>query len=408
MSSQNSIFLRKHLEDLVIVSPEFKALEDRRLGFCPFEAMGIVDAEIRHANFLASMMDPFRPHGIGSRFLREVLDAIVAEIGEIGGISRLKLHLLDLDDADIKREWNHVDLLVAFPRLRLVIAFELKIGASEGKDQLRRYRAEIERQWPSTGNKPWTHLLLFLTRDRQEPNDEAWHPVTYDIIIDAISRVLELSKAGEPLARDMLKAYASMLRKHHMEDQELSDLARDLWQRHREALEYLMEQRPNGLVGLGPVALEQIKDIAEKASLPILHLEPEDSTKANVRFFVREWESLPGVKSGSGWISSGRMLVLETQFRTDQVKVALLVGPGPAEVRKCIFEVAQPGIIRASARFAGKWKTLASAQLITAADLEEGSDAAITNLAEALKRFVEGPVTKFNKLFMPLLGVDKI
>lgn len=396
--------LQRQLEQLFIESDDFKLLEKRRLGFCPFEAMGVVNAEIRHSNFLATMMDPFRPHGFGVRLLRETLDGVAAEIGADGGISRLKLHLLDLDDADIRREWKQIDLLVAFASVRLVVAFELKIGAAEGKDQLKRYREVIERQWPSTGDKPWTHVLLFLTRDGQSPSDDAWHAVTYDIIIDAIGRVLERYGGGEPDARSMLAAYAKMLRKHHMDDPELAELARALWQRHREALDYLMEQRPDGLVSLGPLALECIEAIAEGASVPGLHLKPEESTKSYVRFFVQEWEGLPDMKSGFGWLSSGRMLALELQFWSNQVRIAIILGPGPSDVRRRYFQATQPKITRGSGRLTDKWKRLASAQLLTEEDFEEGQDAAIAKLTSRLGQFLEETVSQFDEVLKPLIG----
>lgn len=232
-----NVQIREQLEQLFVESQDFKEIERRRMGFCPFEALGMVHAEIRHSNFLASMMDPRGPHGLGSALLREVLDGVVAAIGDVEGLSRLHLHLLELNEADIRREWDRIDLLIAFPTAHLVFVFELKIAAEEGYDQLGRYRETVERRWPRSTRAPWQHLYLFLTRDGRQPTDGVWHAVTYDIIIDAIERTLERTAGGDPMARLMLKAYAKMLRKHHMDDQELAKLAHELWAKHKQALE---------------------------------------------------------------------------------------------------------------------------------------------------------------------------
>lgn len=406
MALTEAIALRKALEALVVDSPEFKELERRRLGYCPFEALGMVNAEIRHSNFLASMMDPYGPHGLGSSLLREVLDGIVAEVGEVAGVSRLKLHLLDLDDADIRREWSRIDLLVAFPKAKLVVVFELKIGAGESEGQLSTYRAAVERNWPSEGKGPWRHQFLFLTRDGKTPSDQAWSPVTYDIIIDAIRRVLVRSAGGEPMARAMLEAYAKMLRKHHMDDRELSELARSLWSRHGQALDYLMGQRPDGLVSLGPIVLERQKAIAELASLPTLHLEPEESTKVYIRFCIREWEGLSAGATHTSWISTGRMLIIELQFWSRGVKAVLILGPGPTDMRERYFELAKPGMSRASGKLSPSLKTLASAWVLSDEDIDEDPEAAITKMVDNLKSFLAGPISIFDRLFQPVLATE--
>lgn len=397
MTIKSSDNLRRQLEELFVESDDFKSLEKRRLGFCPFEAMGVVNAEIRHSNFLASMMDPYRPHGLGAKFLREVLDGVVAEVGAVGGISRLKLHLLDLDDADIRREWKRIDLLVAFASVRLIVAFELKIGAAESDGQLKRYRTAIEDAWPSTGDEPWTHLLLFLTRDGQKASDDGWHSVTYDIIIDAISRIMERSGGGEPEARSMLAAYARMMRKHHMDDQELAELARALWRRHREALEYLMEQRPDGFLSLGPIAVDRIEAIANGASGPGLHLVPEESTNWYVRFFVQEWEVLPKYISDSSWVSSGRLLLIELQFSRKKVNVALILGPGPQKIREQYLSAVQQNILHAIENQSKSWDTLDIVTILDGLEFYD-SNVAIEKLILNLKNFVQNSVSQFDKV----------
>ncbi|MEM6307226.1 MAG: hypothetical protein AAF701_04510, partial [Pseudomonadota bacterium] len=47
----------------LLSDPDFRDLESQARIFCPFEAIGMVNQEIRHAYFLAYILDPDRPHG---------------------------------------------------------------------------------------------------------------------------------------------------------------------------------------------------------------------------------------------------------------------------------------------------------------------------------------------------------
>ena len=133
----------RHIEGLVISDPDFLELERLLNRFCPFEATGIVRTEIRHSNFLAYILDPLRPHGFGERVLRSVLREVAKSADTMQGISALDLHLIDLDGAEVRREWRSIDLLIVLPADKAVFAFELKIDSSQHSNQLKRYREAI-------------------------------------------------------------------------------------------------------------------------------------------------------------------------------------------------------------------------------------------------------------------------
>src|SRR5690606_33322428 len=193
--------LRSALAYLIIEDGNFTALEKGLSAYCPFEAVGMVNAEIRHSSFLAHSIDPYRPHNFGAEFLRILLDTILAAI-EDPPISRLELHLADFDDVDVRREWRHIDVLVILPGVNLIIALELKIGAREGREQLSRYSRSIEETWPEQDG--WRYLKLLLTRSSDLPTDESWHSIDYNLIVDAIKRFESSSVSGSPLAHDTL------------------------------------------------------------------------------------------------------------------------------------------------------------------------------------------------------------
>ncbi len=397
------IITEKALEQLILEDSNFTLLERRLSDFCPFEALGMVNAEIRHSNFLGSMLDPYRPHGFGSFFLRQVLDDIFREADERIPLSRFKLYLADLDTADIRREWNRIDLLIILPEIRLVIALELKIGTEEHSDQLSRYADIIESQWPLNGEKRWSHLMLMLSRGGDEPSDPRWGLVTYEVIISSIKTVLEREGRGNPLARNMLLAYAMMLERHHMEDPKLENLAQSLWSRHKEALEYLMARRPDASLELSKQMQARVKNMAEAASFEGLSLETIRTSNTYFQFGVKEWDSIPGMLSGTGRPHTNRIIIIEIENWQCKVTVRLVMGQGPKEVRERIFKLLQPAMTKGAERLTNKWKSFDSAVLSTKPKSEEDFDVenAMKKIESGFAKFIKSRISEFHKILIP-------
>jgi hypothetical protein len=143
----------------------FWEIQKRMSRFNLFEAMGAVHGELRHSNFLAYLLSPSRPHGLGSRplqlILRQVLDAMPAKSRPL---SVLELLVGDLDDAIVHRERDSIDLLMEIDAVNLVVIIENKVRARAGDGQLRRYRELVDVRYPTQRK-----LLVFLTPDGHAP-----------------------------------------------------------------------------------------------------------------------------------------------------------------------------------------------------------------------------------------------
>jgi hypothetical protein len=363
--------ISKKLEAVVVDDPDFRQLEQSFGVFCPFEALGAVHAELRHAAFLASLLDPFRPHGYGSKLLRAFLMAAVRAASDTGmdvrGLDPLNVHLLDLDDAEVRREWQAIDLIVVLPSAKVVIAIELKIDATQGHEQLLRYRQIVNKTWP---DQRWKRVLIFLTKNDEVPDDSSWIPVELSEVADAFKPLLE-TPGADPGARDLLKGYLSMLRRHHMENEDLSALAQRLWSRHREALEFLMDHRPDALGPLFESFHEDAKQIATRVAAACqAAIEVDSETRASIRFAVSDWDALPGFRNGEGWTPSRRFILFELSRSETEVKISVILGPGPAEIRNHLFQAIQNSDIRAPGSLAKKYKWLRSLSLIRLADVD--------------------------------------
>jgi hypothetical protein len=106
----DSLLLDK-LSRLVVDSDEFTLIDARTHQFCPFEAIGMVRQEIRHSNFLAYLLDPARPHGIGDVALR----ALLITLAEGNSAQRLDFHFRDLSSLRLRSKSMHQSGTPSYP-----------------------------------------------------------------------------------------------------------------------------------------------------------------------------------------------------------------------------------------------------------------------------------------------------
>jgi len=108
----------KDIETLLIGSGAdmFREFEQRISHFCPFEAIGMVRQEIRHAHFLSFILDPNRPHPFQDHLLKTFLQEVVAQAqeGQIA-IQPLTIHCSDYSNALVYRERYNIDFMIEIP-----------------------------------------------------------------------------------------------------------------------------------------------------------------------------------------------------------------------------------------------------------------------------------------------------
>jgi hypothetical protein len=362
------------LEALIVGNDDFDEIEKSFDVFCAFEAVGVVRQEIRHAHFLSYCLDPQRPHGFGSECLRALMRS-AAEAQRHGGsngadpvLTALDVHVMDLDGAQVRREWRNIDLLIIVPREKLIVAVELKIDASEHSSQLRRYREIVTTQWPEM--QGWRHLFLFVTKRGEDPSEddgEGWLPVDMAAVASELDGVVR-KEHGASEARRLLAAYLNMLRRHHLQNERLEELAAKIWSQHREALEFLIEKRPDngdGIFGLLYQDRAQLAEIMSDAAQTAVVL--DDSTRTNIRFAVPAWDSFPGLLTGRNWTASNRLLLLELAPSGDRrsVRLRFVIGSGDANARKKVYSALESAGVakRGRRQFTDTWTRLATETL---------------------------------------------
>lgn len=348
-------------EDLsgLIDDPDFAALDQRFGRFNLFEAIGAVRSEIKHSNLLAFLLSPTRSHGLGSGPLRLVLRAALSKVSAFDRPVRvLEVAIGKLDGALVYRESDHIDILIEISELHLVVAIENKVDAAEGENQLSRYRELVTRRYPG-----WRHLFVYLTPEGSEPSDANWVSISYAEVADIIENAasgLQASDIGLTV-----RHYVDMLRRHIVQD-ELVELAQRIYQRHREALDFIIDSIPEPGNPLSAVrrALDEQADLVQ-----------DRHTRTLLRFVPQQWEGIPLLNAcpRGAWTKSGRSLIFEARYHKpapeeERVVVALVLGECPPELRQHIYSQSreQGDLFKGANTSLGKqWCSIYSRELLS-------------------------------------------
>lgn len=278
---------QQQLEELLF-DPNFQELNKRARVFCPFEAIGMVNQEIRHAHFLSYCLDPNRPHGFGSTLLTAFIDTVI-DASDDTHLNRLDLYLHQSAQFEVRREWNDIDLLIKIPELGgnegHVIAVELKINAKESKHQLSKYREIIGTTDEFKGYDP-TYVFLTKNADQAE-YDEGWVPLGLDPVLVAMKSALDQAGVTSP-ASQTFTYYEQMMRNNHLENNELEALAHKIWAKHGEALNDLIMHKPDHIDGIARILVKRMASIADKIGNNFV-ANNYDYTKC-VWFYRSDWD----------------------------------------------------------------------------------------------------------------------
>jgi hypothetical protein len=240
---------------------------------------------------LAFLLSPSRSHGFGSVPLLRVLRAILSNIPrERRPIRALELVLGDLDGAIVYREWNNTDLLIELKKVNLIVLIENKIDARAGDGQLARYKKLIKSRYPT-----FRHLFVFLTPEGIDPDDPDYTSFSYTQLAKIIKGLPD-DGSSSPYhdSNVIVRHYVEMLRRHIVPDEELHELARQLYERHKEAFDFIYESRPEP---------ESLLNIARGLLDAQPGLVADRHGGSVLRFVPGSWAGVPGLNccSSAEW-----------------------------------------------------------------------------------------------------------
>jgi len=351
------------LEAFVMDNDDLERLETLLAECNIFEALGIVRQELRHSDFLAFLLDPGQNHRLGDAFLKRFLKHVLVNAAA-PPLSLVEVDAADLHEAVVRREWYNVDILIHDLANRLVCAVENKIFSGEHSGQLHRYRETITAEFPQH-----RHVFVFLTPEGDEPSEAAYVPLSYAEIaklVEAVQRAHE--SILSPDVRALMSHYVGMLRRYIVSDSDIARLCRQIYHRHRQALDLIFEHRPDLQTDLADMLRQMIAQSGQAHGLEL-----DDSVKAYVRFAVTDWDRFPAQKAGRGWTSSGRVLLFVFANLTNTLSLGMFIGPGPEPIRQAILECVQehPEVFRGTPQPEGKsWMRIYKRRFLSQRDYD--------------------------------------
>ena len=238
--------MNSHQQDeLLDFLPELEKLSKTRSGINIFDVTGMGQQEIKHSNVLGFFLDPSGEHGMEDRFLKRLLQSSVKSLPISTQTSQkvpsaLRIMLDDYSDAIVHREWLHIDLIIVSESNKTVFVIENKVGAKEGENQLTKYREKISQHPKFEG---YQKIYAFLTPDGEEASDSEWGQITYEDILNNLleSQTEKASKISNE-ANMLLAHYTQLIRRNVlMNDEELIQACREIYNRHRNAINLIMK-----------------------------------------------------------------------------------------------------------------------------------------------------------------------
>lgn len=245
------------LERFVVDNDDLLLLEERIGRFNIFDALRIVDREVKHSDFLAWLIDPNESHGQGGLFLRAILMDLFKTARENGftcPVSPIELDGEELRGVEVRREWRNIDLLIRCDQPHFVVAIENKIKSGEHSNQLARYRESVGLEF---GNVP--SLYVYLTIEGDDPSEEDWVPYSYADLHRVLERVRNASETAIGLdVLAFLDHYLRLIRGRLMEDPVITELCQRIYKNHRQALQLIYELTGSGTGRVLSIVEEQL------------------------------------------------------------------------------------------------------------------------------------------------------
>lgn len=232
------------LENLFVNNAELTVLRALLNRFNPIKTMGMERMEIRHSAILAWLLNPQETHGLGDAFLKAFLCQALKGSSSSKLPSALDVAMADLMDAEVRREWRNIDLLVLSQRNQWAFVIENKFDSTQHSGQLTRYMDRVESTFVAGGNFRVALGLLLTLRD-ETAKDERYVHLRYADICELLEPlVLSGSQALTLEVEIFLKHYLQIIKEATGMSEELDEkkaLARRLYQSNRKVLDFIVK-----------------------------------------------------------------------------------------------------------------------------------------------------------------------
>ncbi|MEH2105189.1 PDDEXK-like family protein [Nostoc sp.] len=384
---------RALLESLIVDNEDLEKLELKLAQFNIFEAIGVVRQELRHSNFLAFLLNPSENHRLDDIFLKRFLKRVLLEEYEptdekYTKVSPVDIDIADFTDADVRREWQNIDILIHSPRNKLVYAIENKIDAGEGIDKLRKYQTTVEQEF-----KDCRAILIYLTSEGDLPSQKNWRIYNYSKIAEIIDSICISYKST--LGTDiytLMAHYSTLIRRHIVSDSEVAELCRKIYTKHKQALDLIFEHRPD----LQSEIATRIHELLNKEI---------DSKEISVRFWTKRCIGIIPKK----WEDNKLNLHLQWENYPQGLIIKMLICPNEDKsIREKIYKISQENTPPFKRKIlTPQWTTIYTKPVLKSKDYEDADIEELMNkVQEFWHYFIKNDFVTMENLIN--INIDKI
>lgn len=316
--------MKKKLSEL-IKDPELEKLELELKRPNIFSVLKLESMEIRHSNFLGWLLNPKGSHNLGDIFLRWFLKDIFA-LGKSENIDEFEIDGYNFSNLKVYRELHNIDILLVSDKF--VVAIENKVYSKEHSNQLTKYRKIIEKKY-----KEYEKIFVYLTPYGDSPNNEIDSKIycsySYEEIRKNIVTILEIySSSISDRCKIYLEDYINVLGRVIMKDDKSIELANQIYLNHKEALDFIFENRVDKQT--------QINEAAKRA-IQLEGMVAASMNKAIMRFLTPKLdEVIP--RSGNGWKNKESFL-FELKLSGNNILFQTVISPGDETIRDVLTEI---------------------------------------------------------------------
>lgn len=247
----NTLEQEKLLENLLL-SEDLEELNNLTNQFNVFNALKLQNNEIRHSNFLGWLMTPYENHGLGDYFLKEFLKSAIRDYSLDSNIelSLKDIAFFNLNDAEIRREYKNIDILIISPQNNFLCVIENKIWSGEHDCQLERYAKIVNLEFSG-----YKKLYIYLTpetdincrliaRQTNDLDNVHYIPMNYAQVRNVIKKVLKFKSrnlSGEVMI--FIEHYKEMIERNIMgkTDRTVVELCRKIYRENKEAIDLIIK-----------------------------------------------------------------------------------------------------------------------------------------------------------------------
>jgi hypothetical protein len=226
----------------IITDQDFEQIELSLREPNIFRALSIERKEIRHSNFIAYILDPRENHGLKDIVLRKLLRDIFSDTKAISR-NIFDADYLDLNHIEIRREWRNIDIIIILDDD--IVLIENKVDTVDQSNQLSRYKKIAE---DTFANKK--RHYVYLTPFGSDPEDSEARDIyinySYVQIADIIESILTLYQNSiSQKTFFYLMDYLTSIKRELLMNDSLNELALKVYYAHKEALDFIFDNRPD-------------------------------------------------------------------------------------------------------------------------------------------------------------------